>query len=142
MEDVDYLKMLRAMIESGAITASLDLRRLEHIDSPISMQADSNRWIYALIVIVGAAAWLGGWWAAGGAAAAGAVAWFTVGKPWHRRRMEQRFHQEILRDTESFKKLWRMTGVVLTDARTGATCVSPNGNWRSFVGAVTAAPPA
>ncbi len=141
MEDVENLKMLRQMIESGAITASLDLRKLEHIDSPISVQADSNRWIYALIVIVGLAAWLVGWWAAGGAAAAGAVAWFTVGKPWHRRRMVRRFYQEILRDTESFKKLWRMTGVVLTAARSGATCVSPDGNWRSFVSVAKAPPP-
>lgn len=139
MEDVDYLKMLREMIESGAITVSLDLPRLEHIDSPISVQADSNRWIYALIAIVGLAAWLVGWWAAAGAAAAGAVAWFTVGKPWHRRRMHQRFHQQTLRDTETFRKLWRMDGVVLTDARSGAVCVSPNGNWRRFVGAAAKA---
>jgi hypothetical protein len=139
MEDVEYLKVLREMIESGAITVSLDLRQLEHIDSPISVQADSNRWIYPLLIAVGLAAWLGGLWWAIGVAAAGAVAWFTIGKPWHRRRMEQRFHQQTLRDTESFKKLWRMTGVILTDARNGTSCASPSGNWRSFLAAAAKA---
>jgi hypothetical protein len=142
MEDAEYLKLLRTLIESGAVTVSLDLKKLEHVDSPISMEADSNRWIYALIVIVGGAAWLGGLWPAVGAAAAGAVAWFIIGKPWHSRRMEQRFHKEALHDAETFKKLWRMTGVVMTASGSGANCASPNGNWRAFVNAVTANSPA
>lgn len=135
MEDVDYLRLLRDAIQSGALTVTLDLGKLEHIDSPISVQADSNRWIYGLIVIVSAAAWLGGLWWAVGAATAGAVAWFTVGRPWHRRRMAKRFHQVTLHNTEHWKKLWRMPGVVLTDARTGAQSQSPSGNWRALVNA-------
>jgi hypothetical protein len=138
MEDVDYLRLLRDAIQSGAITVSLNLGKLEHIDSPISVQADSNRWIYSLIVIVSAAAWLGGMWWAFGVATAGAVAWFAVGRRWHRRRMEQRFHQVTLHNLEDWKKLWRMPGVVLRDAKTGNQSESPSGNWRALVAAATA----
>lgn len=137
MEDIEYLKLLREAIASGTIAVSLDLGRLEHIDSPISVQADSNRWIYGLIVITAAAAWFGGLWWAVGAAAAGLAAWFSVGKRWHRRRMEERFHKLALQDAARWKKLWRLPGVVLTDARTGATSESPSGNWRAFVMAAT-----
>ncbi len=110
---------------------------MEHIDSPISVQADSNRWIYSLIIIVAAAAWLGGLWWAVGAAAAGATGWIAIGRRWHRRRMEQRFHQVTLHNLEDWKKLWRMTGVVLTDAKTGNRSQSPSGNWRALVAAAT-----
>lgn len=137
MEDIDYLRLLREAIASGAIKKTLDFGKLEHMDSPISLEADSNRWIYSLIIIVSAATWLGGLWWGIGAASAGAVAWFSVGKPWHRRRMEQRFYDLSLQQTEEWKKLWRMTGVTLTDAKSGAQCVSPAGNWRAFVGAAT-----
>lgn len=137
MEDVDYLRLLRDAIQSGAVTVSLDLAKLEHIDSPISVQADSNRWIYSLIVIVSAAAWLGGTWWAVGATAAGATAWFAIGRRWHRRRMEQRFQQVTLHNLEDWKKLWRMTGVVLTDAKTGNQSQSPSGNWRALVAGAT-----
>jgi hypothetical protein len=138
MDDFDYLKLLRGAIDAGVIKASLDLKQLEHIDSPISVQADSNRWIYGLMVVIAGAAWFGGVWWAVGAATAGAAAWFVIGRPWHRRRMEQRFHQSALHNLEQWKKLWRMPGVVLTNAATGAECASPAGNWRAFVGAATA----
>lgn len=136
MEDFDYLRILRGAIEAGLIKASLDLGKLEHIDSPISVQADSNRWIYGLIVVIAAAGWFGGLWWGVAAALAGAAAWFTVGRPWHRRRMEQRFHDLTLQNPDQWKKLWRMPGVVLIDATTGAECASPSGNWRAFVGTV------
>lgn len=137
MEDVDYLRLIREKIESGGIKASLDLNKLEHMDSPISVQADSNRWIYPLIILVSAAGWFGGVWWAVGTAGAGAGAWYTVGKRWHRRRMEQRFHRLSLNQTAEWKKLWLMSGVVLTDTESGAQCASPSGNWRAFVSAPT-----
>jgi hypothetical protein len=140
MEDVDYLRLLRDALQSGAVTVSLDFGKLEHIDSPISVQADSNRWIYSLIVIVSAAAWLGGVWWAVGAASAGATAWFAVGKRWHRRRMEQRFHQVTVHNLEDWKKLWRMPGIVLTEAKTGNQSQSPSGNWRALVAAAMTDP--
>lgn len=137
MEDKDYLRLLREAIAAGTIKPTLDLRKLEHVDSPISVQADSNRWIYSLIIIVSAAAWFGGLWWAIAAAAAGAVAWFSVGKRWHQRRMEQRFYNLALEQTEDWKKLWRMPGITLTDPATGTECVSPDGNWRVFAKAAT-----
>jgi hypothetical protein len=136
MDDKDYLQLLREAIAAGRINPSLDLGKLEHVDSPISVQADSNRWIYSLIIIVSAAAWFGGLWWAGAAAAAGAATWFSVGKRWHRRRMERRFYDLSLQQTEDWKKLWRMPGVTLADPASGAECISPEGNWRAFVGAV------
>lgn len=134
MEDTDYLRLLREAIAAGLIKPALDLGKLEHVDSPISVQADSNRWIYSLIVIVSAAAWFGGLWWGIGAATAGAVGWFTIGKRWHRQRMERRFYDLSLQQTEEWKKLWRMPGVTLIDTRSDAECASPSGNWRVFVG--------
>lgn len=137
MEDVEYLRLLRDAVAAGVIKPSLNLNKLEHVDSPISVQADSNRWIYSLIVIVSAAAWLGGTWWAVGAAGAGGAAWFTIGKRWHRQRMERRFYELSLDRTDEWKKLWRMTGVTLIDPKTGTECASPAGNWRAFVARVT-----
>lgn len=135
MEDTDYLRQLRETIAAGGIKPALSFSKLEHIDSPISVQADSGRWVYSLIVFGGAAAWFGGMWWGLGAAAAGAAAWFSIGKRWHRQRMEQRFYNRSLQQTEEWKKLWRMPGVTLIDTRSGAECASPSGNWRVFVGA-------
>ena len=140
MEDIDYLRLLREAIASGAIQPSLNFGKLEHVDSPISVQADSNRWVYALIILVSAAAWLGGLWWAIGAAAAGAAAWFTIGRRWHRQRMEQRFYDLSLQHLEEWKKLWRMTGVTLIDPKTGNQCASPSGNWRAFINATLGQP--
>lgn len=137
MEDIEYLKILRDAIDTGLIKASLDLGKLEHIDSPISVQADSNQWIYGLIIIIAAASWFGGLWWGVGTATAGAAAWFTIGRRWHRTRMERRFHESALHSMEQWKKLWRMPGVVLIDSKTGNECASPSGNWRAFVSAVT-----
>lgn len=137
MEDVEYLRLLRDAITAGAIKPVLNFSKLEHVDSPISVQADSNRWIYSLIIIVSAAAYLGGMWWAIGATGLGAVGWFSIGKRWHRQRMERRFYDVSLDRTEEFKKLWRMTGVTLIDAKTSQECVSPAGNWRAFVAQVT-----
>lgn len=135
MEDTDYLRQLRETIAAGGIKPALSLDKLEHVDSPISVQADSNRWIYSLIVIVSAAAWFGGLWWAIGAATAGAAGWFGIGRRWHRQRMERRFYDLSLQQIELWKKLWRMPGVTLIDTRSGAECASPSGNWRVFVGA-------
>lgn len=143
MEDTDYLRLMREAVSAGHIRATLDYAKLEHVDSPISVQADSNRWIYGLIVVVSAAAWFGGMWWGIGAATLGAAGWFGIGKRWHRQRMERRFYDLSLQHSEEWKKLWRMPGVTLIDTRTGAECVSPAGNWRGFVGTASqaAAPP-
>lgn len=136
MDDVEYLKMLRDAISAGAITVSLDLKKLEHIDSPISLQADSNRWIYGMIAAIGTAAWFGGLWWAIGAAAVAAGGWLAIGRPWHRRRMERRFYNLALQNTDVWKKLWRLRGIVLSDMTSGAQTASPEGNWRAFAVAV------
>lgn len=140
MEDFEYLKLLRASIESGAITPILDFAKLEHMDSPISVESDTNRLAYVLIILVGGALWFWGMWAGIGVALAGVVAWFAVLRGRHRRRMEQRLRQQALNDLETWKKLWRMTGVTLINAKTGAECVSPAGNWRAFVGVLSPSP--
>ena len=139
MEDTDYLRLIREAVAAGHIRPTLDYAKLEHIDSPISLQADSNRWIYGLIIVIAATAWFGGMWWGIGTAAAGTAVWFSIGKRWHRRRMEQRFYELSLQNTEAWKKLWRLPGVALIDTRTGAECVSPAGNWRGFVGTATQA---
>src|SRR6185312_14293064 len=40
---VDLLRALRGLVESGALRLELDLKRLDHMDSPVGVEADSNR---------------------------------------------------------------------------------------------------
>ena len=69
MEDTDLLEMLRSAEADGRVTIGLDPRKLDDVDSPISIQAESTRWIYGLM-----AAALFVWWLGGASAGIGAIA--------------------------------------------------------------------
>ncbi|MBV9523935.1 MAG: hypothetical protein JO010_14135, partial [Alphaproteobacteria bacterium] len=58
----ELLRSLRRLVESGALRIELDLRRLDHMDSPVGVEADSNRWIYPAIILCGATFWFFGLW--------------------------------------------------------------------------------
>lgn len=128
----DLLRALAAAIADGRVTVALDCRRLLHTDSPIAVQADHNRWLYAITAaVIGAT--LAVDWQAGLAVLTGAVAlYFAVGRPWIHRRMRARFFGSVVADTTDFKRLWRLRGVTLALATGAAVCASPGGDWRRF----------
>ena len=58
----ELFRDLRLLIERGDLRLELDLVRLDHIDSPVAVEADSNIWVYGLILVCVAAFWQGGTW--------------------------------------------------------------------------------
>src|SRR5690242_15938278 len=77
---VDLLRALRGLVESGALRLELDLKRLDHMDSPVGVEADSNRWIYPAIVLCGALFWFVGLWAGLAASAACLALYLSLGR--------------------------------------------------------------
>lgn len=133
MNEKDLLTLLKDAIASGRVSVALDYKRLAHVDSPICVEADSNRWIYGIMFsAIGAGAAVA--WTAGVAVVAlGVALYFAIGRGWIERRMTARFHDLALEDTTAFKKLWRLDGVTLSLISRAVLCRSPGGDWRRFV---------
>ncbi len=133
MEDSDLLEMLRAAEADGRVTIGLDTRKLDDVDSPISVQAESTRWIYGLMAGVLATFWFGGATAGIGAIAAGALIYATIGRKQVERNVRRRFYSGGLWDIRTWRKLWRLEGITLSSDSSGEVCASPDGNWQRFV---------
>ncbi|MCH8095833.1 MAG: hypothetical protein IID53_01970 [Proteobacteria bacterium] len=133
MEDTDLLEMLRAAEADGRVTIGLDPRKLDDVDSPISIQAESTRWIYGLMAAALLVWWLGGAYAGVGAIAAGASIYATIGRRQVERNIRRRFYGLAITDIGVWRKLWRLQGITLSCEPSGAACASPDGNWQRFV---------
>lgn len=133
MDERDLFALLMAAIGDGRVSVAFDFKRLNHIDSPICVEADKNRWLYGILLAAGAAGFGIGWRYGAGAAAVGLALYFAVGRRWVERRMLARFHERVTKDIAAFKKLWRLRGVTLALANRPALCRSPDGDWRRFV---------
>lgn len=128
----DLFRELRRLIECGKLRLELDLARLDHIDSPVAVEADSNIWVYGLIVVCAVAFWLGGTVPGVAAIAVSLVLYFTVARAYVRRRLTRRVHERALGDGEAWRRLWRFGGVTLVDEG-AARCAAPEGNWMALV---------
>ncbi len=133
MDENDLLGLLRDAISAGRVSVVLDYQRLNHVDSPICVEADSNRWIYGIMALGGVAGFAVDWSAGVAAVALGVGLYFALGRGWVRRRMAARFHDGALDDIAAFKKLWRLHGVTLGLVSRAVLCRSPGGDWRRFV---------
>jgi hypothetical protein len=159
MEDTDLLEILRSAETDGRVTIGLDPRKLDDVDSPISVQADSTRWIYGLMAAALLVWWLGGATAGAGAIAAAAFIYATIGRRQVERNIRRRFYSGGIWDIRTWRKLWRFEGITLTcnpragtcnpragtcnpragtcNPRAGAegapVCRSPDDNWQRFV---------
>jgi hypothetical protein len=123
---------LRRLIEHGKLRLELDLARLDHIDSPVAVEADSNIWVYGLVAVCAVAFWLGGTGPGIAAIAISLVLYFTVARAYVRRRLIRRVHERALGDGEVWRRLWRFGGVTLVGDR-DARCAAPEGNWMALV---------
>jgi hypothetical protein len=127
------LRGLRGLIESGAVRLELDLGKLDQMDSPVAVEADSNIWVYGAIPFCALVFWQFGLWPGLASIAAGLALYFTVGRAYVRRRLAVRVHERALRNSELWRRLWRFGGVMLIDAANGARCAAPDGNWMALV---------
>ncbi len=138
MEDTDLLEMLRSAEAGGRVVIGLDPRKLDDVDSPIAVQAESTRWLYGLLAVAGLIWWLAGAYAGVGAIAAGALIYATIGRRQVERNIRRRFYDRGIRDIGTWRKLWRLEGITLAcPSRSGTegapVCRSPDGNWQRFV---------
>jgi hypothetical protein len=133
MDENDLLAVLSDAVAAGRVSVVLDYKRLAHVDSPICVEADSNRWIYGIMAAGGGAAFVVDWTAGVAAVMIGVALYFVLGRDWIRRRMAVRFHDMALDDITAFKKLWRLHGVTLGLVSRAVLCRSPKGDWRRFV---------
>ncbi|MCZ6884845.1 MAG: hypothetical protein O7E53_00620 [Alphaproteobacteria bacterium] len=133
MDEKDLLTLLKEAIAAGRVSVALDFKRLAHMDSPICVEADSNRWIYGIMFSAIGAGLVVDWTAGVAVVALGVGLYFAIGRGWIERRMTARFHDLALGDIAAFKKLWRLNGVTLGLVSRAALCRSPGGDWRRFV---------
>jgi len=127
----DLLRALQRLQAEGKVEIRVEPARLNHMDSPVAVEADSNIWIYGFLAAAAAAWWGWGLGAAAAALAIGVVLYLTLGKAYIHRRIERRVRQRGLDDLETWRKLWRFPGLTLVASN--AACASPDGNWMAFV---------
>ena len=129
--DDALLAELRRLREAGKVALELDHRRLAHIDSPVAVEAESNRWVYVGIVAAGAAWWFLGTGAGLAVAAVAVALYLPLVKADLRRRAARRIDERALAEAAVWRKLWRFGGVTLS--ADGRRCAAPDGNWMQFV---------
>lgn len=130
--DSELLDQLRGLVAARRASLVIDAGRLDKPDSPVSVQAESTRWLYAIVVAAGGAAW--GFGAAGGvvACAAAVVLWYAWVRPDVARRIRGRIEGRALFEVDLWRRVWRHGGIALAEG--GQTvCRSPDGNWMEFV---------
>jgi hypothetical protein len=133
------LALLRRFAVEGRVEILVDARPLNHIDSPVALESDGNRWAYAILVLTAAL-----WWRQGPAAGlaglgSGVLLYLTLGRVWLRRRIERRVREQALENLETWRRVWRFKGLTLAarDRPSLAPCASPEGDWMAFVRALS-----
>jgi hypothetical protein len=129
--DTDLLAALRAMVDVGSVRLDITSGKLDHMDSPVSVQSESTRWFAVLFVACAAAFWFGGWIGGAAAVVASLALWFAWVRPSTHRRINARVRETALKDTQLWRALWRFGGVRLVAG--DATCAAPGDNWMQFV---------
>jgi hypothetical protein len=127
----ELMRVLRVLIDGGALRLELDFKRLDHMDCPVAVEADSNVWIYAGVALGALAFWLGGIWIGTAAIVACLALYLTAGRAYVHRRLRRRIDEQALSDSETWRRLWRFGGVALVADR--VRCVAPEGNWMALV---------
>jgi len=127
---------LRRLNAEGKAAIDLDLKRLMHIDSPVAFEAESNQWVYGLLVVTAGVWYWFGYKIGLAAAGASVLLYLTVAKALLRRRIERRVRDQVLEDLVRWRKLWNFGGVTIRatgDGGEGEVCAAPKDNWMEFV---------
>jgi len=130
----ELFQKLQALHAAGRFRVELDTKHLIKIDSPVSVEAEGNIWVYgfaAASVVLGFAL---GWTIGLAAGGLGIVFYLTLGKAFISRRIERRVREKALAELSLWRKLWSYGGVVLATTSEGSErCAAPDGNWLEFV---------
>jgi hypothetical protein len=130
MEDKDYLAALRQALDDGRLKIELGFSKLDHVDSPVFVQAEKVWWVYAALFGGVALGWFVEWHAGVAFAVAVFALYFIVGRRIILGRIQKRMRHQIMEDIALWRKQWRLKGLTLVagDAR----CESPDGSWIRF----------
>ena len=139
-DERQLLALLRGLQETGRVTVKVNRKKLAHMDFPLGLEADGNLWVYTMVPVILAIWWFLGTYAGIASAVAGYAIYQTLGQRYVERRLQGRIHDKGLSDVDTWRKLWRFGGVILTDPATGETCLGPDGRWMGFVQAVDQPP--
>ncbi len=132
----ELLARLRRCHADGRVAIDFDMKRLMHMDSPVSFEAESNQWVYGLLALTAALWYVFGYKIGLATAAISLSLYLSLGKVYLRRRIARRVRGRALDDEAQWRKLWDFGGVTLQETKpggAGARCVAPGDNWMEFV---------
>lgn len=132
----ELLARLRRLHVDGRVAIDLDMKRLMHMDSPVSFEAESNQWVYGLLALTAALWYVSGYRIGLATAAVSLTLYLSLGKIYLRRRIARRVRGRALDDEAQWRKLWDFGGVTLRETKTGgddARCTAPGDNWMECV---------
>ena len=130
MEDKDYLAALCQALDDGRLQIEMSFAKLDHVDSPVNVQAEKIWWVYGALFGGLALGWFVEWHAGVIFAVAVAVAYFFVGRRLILGRMRKRLRSPVMEDMALWRKQWRLPGLALVVGE--ARCKSPDGSWIRF----------
>jgi hypothetical protein len=130
MEDKDYLAALRRAFDDGWLRIEMDFGKLDHVDSPVLVQAEKAWWVFGGLFGALGLGWFVGWHYGVGFAVMIAALFLTVGRRLINQRIRKRLRSQMMEDIVQWRKQWRLQGLVLVIG--GACCASPDGNWIRF----------
>ena len=139
-DERELLGRLRVLHEAGRIKLAVNRAKLSHMDFPLGLEADGNRWAYAIVLAIIPVWWFLGTYAGIAATVVGFLIYQTLGRRYVERRLLARIEDKGLGDIDNWRKLWRFGGVILTDPAKGETCLGPEGRWMAFVQGVDGRP--
>ncbi|MEI9983339.1 MAG: hypothetical protein WDN69_09150 [Aliidongia sp.] len=76
----DLLARLERMVESGALTLTVDRTKLSSLDFPLASEVDGNIWVYAMAAVSAALWWRVGMWYGIAAGVTSLILYQTLGK--------------------------------------------------------------
>jgi len=131
----ELFRGLCRLLERGTVRLELDFARLDHFDSPVAVEADSNIWVYGLIAICIAVFARAGAWPGIAAIGVSLAIYYSAGRIYVRRRLARRVREQSLGDSRLWRQLWQFGGVslVLDVPGAGQRCTAPDGNWMALV---------
>jgi hypothetical protein len=131
----ELFQALRRLQGEGRVAIRIEANRLDHIDSPVAVEADGNIWVYGVILLAVAIGWRAGIAYGLVTVGLGAAFYLTLGKAYIHRRIERRVRDQALASIDLWRKLWRFPGLTLiaAGAPEAEPCASPDGNWMAFV---------
>ena len=125
----DLLARLERMVESGALTLTVDRTKLSSLDFPLASEVDGNIWVYAMAAVSAVLWWRVGMWYGIAAGVTSLILYQTLGKRYIARRLDRRIRERGLKEMDTWRALWRFGGVILTPADGGPPCQGPQGSW-------------